>query len=108
MRVLLILLALSVPVVVAGCAEKETAFEGRVLDRDTRAPIAGAQVEASRAGTDVATAMTDGEGRYKIVLTPGTWALEASAPGYEGSEMPNLALDADETKAQDFYLARGT
>jgi len=64
---------------------------GLVREAGTRRPIAGADV----IGDSGASAVTDGEGRYQIDLTPGERVLTISAPGYEQREIKvTAALDA--------------
>ena len=54
-----------------------TYVAGEVRDTLTNATIAGATVEIG-----VTTTLTDAQGRYRIDVPPGTWAVTASAPGY--------------------------
>lgn len=99
--VLLVLPAL----ITAGCMEDETAIEGVVRDRETEEPIRGAEVEVSQADGPGRNTLTDGDGRYRIVVEPGTWNVEASAPGYEDAET-DVVVEDGETAEQDFFLAQ--
>lgn len=105
---LLVTLALLASPVLAGCTKKaETGvFEGRVLDRDTNAPIAGAEVKVT-SGPDTSKKTTTGaDGRYRLELAPGTWSLKATAPGYTDADQKDNVLAAGDTLAKDFFLAK--
>ncbi|WP_240359250.1 TonB-dependent receptor domain-containing protein [Pyxidicoccus trucidator] len=51
---------------------------GRVRQKGTRKPIAGATVRAGEA-----TAETDAQGRFRLELPPGTSELKVTAPGHQ-------------------------
>lgn len=53
---------------------------GRVTRRDGGAPLPDATVVVR--GAPSATATTDGDGRYRLAVPPGTWAVEFRRIGY--------------------------
>jgi hypothetical protein len=65
------------------------AFEGRITDKRTGAPIAGASVQFINQGTGVPIAKrTNQDGRfYQALLQPGTYTIRATAPGYRTEEV---------------------
>lgn len=89
----------------AGCMGGETVIEGVVRDRDTNEPIRGAEVEVSVGEGPSQTALTDEDGRYSIVVEPGTYDVEGSAPGYESAEA-TVVVEEGDTVERDFFLAR--
>lgn len=56
-------------------AQVATTVRGRVVDRATRAPVAGAVIAA---GGELAA--TDDDGRFALALPPGAYTLEVTAP----------------------------
>jgi hypothetical protein len=87
---------------------------GRVVDRDTGSPIAGARVVDDFAGQDASrhgyARLTDQEGVYRFAaISPGRHVLHAKADGYAGEEEAAIAVgdDADPLPV-DFRLERGS
>ncbi len=80
---------------------------GVVKDAAAKVPVKGARVEAG----DGATALTDGEGRYRIEGAPRTsrdWtSVRATATGYVAETRP-ARLDAEGAAAVDFDLDPAT
>jgi Carboxypeptidase regulatory-like domain len=66
---------------------------GIVADRDTEAPIAGAQLGLSAPGRTAELRSTEAgpDGRFRIDAPPGDYRLDVSAPGY-GSDETRLTL----------------
>lgn len=65
---------------------QSTSVQGFVLDRRTESPIRLALMSAE-SGNGATLAHTTGvDGSFSLELTPGTWALRLSAPGYEQVE----------------------
>ena len=68
---------------------------GTVLDADTLAPIAGAQVTAS-SPSQTATATTDAAGHFVfLTLGPDTYTVTASKGGYQPTSAPGQIVFAD-------------
>lgn len=68
-------------------------LEGQLLERGTRAPLAGARVTVFRDGGEAFEALTDAEGRFRFFdLSPGAWSVLAEAEGH-------LAFRTSETVA---------
>ena len=70
------------------------AFEGRITNSQTGAPIAGASVQFINQATGVPIAKrTDADGRfYQALLQPGTYKIRAIAPGYKTAEVERRLL----------------
>ncbi|HSH45282.1 MAG TPA: TonB-dependent receptor plug domain-containing protein, partial [Longimicrobiales bacterium] len=69
------------------------------------AGLAGVQVEAQRAdGSRAASVLTGQQGRYRLVLEPGTYTLVFSLPGWETVEAPGVAVTAGEATFVDMAL----
>lgn len=70
------------------------AFEGRITNSQTGAPIAGASVQFINQATGVPIAKrTDTDGRfYQPLLQPGTYTIRASAPGFKTAEVDRRLL----------------
>jgi subtilisin family serine protease len=94
-----------------GLVEPNTAFRyelvptgsvhGVVTDANDGLPIPGATVTASPGGR---TATTGEDGSYTLRLLPGSYSVEASAPGYVADSTTVVVVDGgDETR--DFSLA---
>jgi Carboxypeptidase regulatory-like domain/TonB dependent receptor len=68
---------------------------GTVVDADTSAPIAGAQVTAS-SPSQTATTTTDAAGRFTfLTLGPDTYTVTASRSGYQSTSIPGQIVFAD-------------
>jgi hypothetical protein len=83
------------------------ALEGRVVAHASGAPIAGASVDASPAGSDgdSGRAMTDGEGRFSVVgLAPGSYDLVANAPGFSSEIRRRLTVASGERFTLELQL----
>jgi hypothetical protein len=77
-------------------------LSGRVIDRVTRAPLAGARVEVQGGGALSAEqplstdARTDGEGRFELAgMPPARVALTVTAEGHHGRVLGGLMMSAD-------------
>jgi hypothetical protein len=94
---MLILLASS------GVAEAQVGkIEGRVISRDTRQPIPGANVLIE--GTTMGAA-ADMDGRFFIInVRPGTYNIRASAIGYQTVVVQDLRVSIDLTTEMNFEL----
>jgi hypothetical protein len=68
---------------------------GTVVDADTSAPIAGAQVIASSPSQSV-TVTTDAAGHFSfLTLGPDTYTVTASKSGYQSTSVPGQTVFAD-------------
>ncbi|MBI5474392.1 MAG: TonB-dependent receptor [Ignavibacteriae bacterium] len=97
--ILLLLLAVCVPSLMAAAGK----IRGKVLDKETREVLVGANVsvEGSTMG-----AATDVEGEYIILNVPaGVYTLKATYVGYAPVSISNLRVNNDLTTTQDFTLA---
>jgi len=87
LRILLRLIAAVVLSLVPATAQvavppsPSTSLEGRVLDAQTGAPIAGATLSQGAPPGDIRT-ITDGDGAFALRVMPGSVAVEVSAIGY--------------------------
>jgi TonB dependent receptor/Carboxypeptidase regulatory-like domain/TonB-dependent Receptor Plug Domain len=68
---------------------------GAVVDADTSAPIAGAQVTAT-SPSQSATTTTDAAGHFTfLTLAPDTYTVTASKNGYQSTSVPGQVVFAD-------------
>src|SRR5580700_10803736 len=68
---------------------------GVVLDADTSAPVAGAQVTAA-SPSQTATVTTDAAGHFSfLTLGPDTYTVTASKSGYQPTSVPGQVVFAD-------------
>ncbi|WP_157202629.1 Ig-like domain-containing protein [Calidithermus chliarophilus] len=65
---------------------------GLVVDNNAGAAVAGSTVTVDGSP---ATAVTDGDGAFTLHLPAGTYNLSFSKPGYAGSRVEGLRLEAD-------------
>ena len=78
---------------------------GKVTSTANSAAIAGAAVYVySGAGQVVAAKSTDSTGAYNVTLTPGSYAVNVSASGYQ-SQNVTLSVNLGQTTSKDFALA---
>lgn len=70
----------------------QSVVSGKVLDADTRQPLQGASVIAQNTTRG---AVTDSEGRYRLVLQKGGYEIMASFTGYETRSV-NIEAAADQ------------
>ena len=77
---------------------------GDVVDVVSSAPIAGADIEASRDGRTF-HATTDGAGHFELFLGAGSYTVVASAFGYQSALQSGVDIATDETTTADFFLA---
>lgn len=55
---------------------------GTVTDAESGAPLSGARVEATGGGSVAGRAVTGEDGRYRLVLAPGAYALQVTRLGF--------------------------
>jgi hypothetical protein len=106
---MLLLAALLIPVPVQGQVNATGSFTGQVTDA-SGAAVANAKVKVSNQedGTEI-TRSTSADGFYTLpLLKPGTYSVEASAPGFGSAVRRGLALQIQQVVQQDFKLIPGT
>jgi hypothetical protein len=79
-------------------------LRGTVKDEDSNEPLIGATVRLMKDKKDIAGAMCDMDGNYKITAAPGTYEVEASFTGYGTVRFADIVLTANNTLTLDFAL----
>ncbi len=89
--------------------QKKSSIGGDVTD-PSGASIPGASVVITNSLTQVSrTARTDGSGHYVVNnLDPGTYALEAEAPGFTSQQLSGVALNPAQQSQMNIRLAIGS
>ena len=86
-------------------AAQEAAISGTVTDT-TGFVLPGVTVEASdAAGDQTGTAVTDGAGMFTIALTPGSYELTFTLPGFQQAVRRGVQVGAGATVTLDVELA---
>jgi hypothetical protein len=90
-------------------SQKKSSIGGEVTD-PSGASIPNASVVITNPLTQVSrTARTDGSGHYVVNnLDPGTYALEAEAPGFTSQQIPGVALNPAQQNQLNIRLAVGS
>jgi hypothetical protein len=102
---------LLVPLCLAGLAmparTHAQAVQGRLVGRETEAPVRGGTVHLIGADSQVvALALTDGAGRFTLQAPgPGRYWMLARAPGYESSETDLFTVGAQGARVS-FVIGR--
>lgn len=101
-RILLLALLPALPV-----ASSAQAVQGRLIGRETQAPVRGGTVHLMAADSQVAAqARTDSAGRFTLQAPrPGRYWLLGSAPGYVSSETDLFAVEAQGARVS-FVIGR--
>jgi hypothetical protein len=82
-------------------------LRGTVVDDDTAAPIAGAQVDATAfTGGEVFTFTASAMGVYSGSLCADRYHLRASAPGYRATDLTQVVVVSGTLSTQDLSLVR--
>jgi protocatechuate 3,4-dioxygenase beta subunit len=94
-----------------------TLVTGRVLDAETRQPIADVPIQSNQTGSNRwrpgPRATTDREGRYQLRVPPGEWRVQAEGregyinPWSEPREPPFVMVSAKGNKTANFTLEPG-
>lgn len=107
---LLALLTLFMSAGAASAQQSATgAITGRITDKATQAPIAGATVEAVTAmGRTVASVVTNANGEYRLRnLAPGNYAVVIAMVGYQTARAANVRVVAGQTSMAGTALTPG-
>jgi hypothetical protein len=80
---------------------------GRLLDDDSRAPIAGGTVRLlTDRGSEAASVITNEQGQFWLISPrAGTYRLAAERIGYQASESPDVNLMPGDSVGFDFHLS---
>ncbi len=79
---------------------------GRVVDSQTRAPLAGVTVNASSPSQSAAST-TDATGTFRfLTLAPDTYTLSFSKTGYDPVTQPGLSVFADQVQSYNVSMNR--
>ena len=107
MHICRIALALVIGASLFGQAERGT-FNGTVLD-PSGAAVVGATVKVVNPANGVEfTSLTTDAGVYRMPsLSPGTYRITVSAPGFKGAIRQNVVLAVAQTLTVDFHLEVG-
>ena len=89
---------------ITAATQRNIQLSGTVVDGGGN-PVAGATVQATLGGTFPATAVTAGDGTWKLAVSAGTWSVSATAPGYTPSTPQGVATTGTTT---GITLALGT
>jgi hypothetical protein len=91
----------------APAASAAQAVQGRLIGRETQAPVLGGTVHLMAADSQVvALAQTDSTGRFTLQApAPGSYWLLGAAPGYERSETDLFAV-AEQGARVSFVIGR--
>src|SRR5450432_1384578 len=81
-------------------------ISGHVVDSTTQAPVAGARVSVA-SPSQSETTTTDATGAYAFVsLSPDTYAVTASATGYDPTSLPGVNVLADQSQSLTIILKK--
>jgi len=80
---------------------------GVVVNAETDAPLAAARVRVLHpTGTTATSAMADGEGRFRISITPGTYTVRIEALGFRTEDRTEVQVTAGEVTNLRVVLPR--
>lgn len=78
---------------------KEVRLTGQVIDEKSGQPVAGATVKV---GGKIQT--TDVEGKYSLLLPPGSYEAEVSFVGYQGKKVTDIVAGQEELLSLDISV----
>ncbi|NJD08707.1 MAG: hypothetical protein FIA97_19770 [Methylococcaceae bacterium] len=80
--------------------------QGTISDANDGRPLAGASIRVLQNGMDVRTSVSDRDGHYRLILRPGDYQLQISAPNYD-VRMDTVSVANGMTETRDHALATG-
>ena len=86
------------------CQSDRGTLTGTVSDLLTAGPVAGTVVQASAASGVSQSTTTGAEGRYALLLVPGTYTVTASAYGYLPATQAGVSTTVGVTSTLDLVL----
>jgi outer membrane receptor protein involved in Fe transport len=85
---------------------QQGALKGKVIDKETKEPIAFANIVLENKGTMVGGATSDFDGNYQIKpIPPGKYDLKATFIGYKTVVIQGIAISADKTRFYDIIMS---
>lgn len=79
-------------------AAQDGVLSGRVVDIESRQPLTSAQIQVLGASEEQAGGLlSDGEGRFRVTLAPGTYSVVATLVGYGQRRIDGVSVGAGET-----------
>ncbi|BAV05657.1 TonB-dependent receptor [Filimonas lacunae] len=82
---------------------KEIRITGQIIDQKSGLPVVGATVVIGKVHQT-----SDVEGKYSILLTPGTYTAEVSFVGYQGKKITDIVVGQEEIASMDVILVPET
>ena len=79
-------------------------FTGTVKDRMTNLPLEGVTIIT----TGAYTCFTDANGKYAIAMSPGSYSVIYSKPGYQSVTQYGVVITASQTTLKDINLTEAT
>ncbi len=92
-----------VPVVEKKKKQAPVSYTVTLLERGTRKPLAGVEVQALVAGLAVASGVTDERGRFSLDIPATSFILSALLPGHEKLEA-KIEAEPGEQREETYYL----
>src|SRR5690606_893754 len=88
-----------------GLHAQTATISGLITNEATGRPVTTAFVAAVDAeGREASTAVTTGEGRYRLSVDPGTYEITVSGIGYGRQVLQTVTLGAGEAIQADFAI----
>jgi len=78
-------------------------YTGTLIERGTRKPLTGVEIQALSSGETIATTATDDQGRFSLKVPATNFTLTALPPGHERLEAEVEAQPGEE-REETFYL----
>ncbi|HUF17837.1 MAG TPA: carboxypeptidase-like regulatory domain-containing protein, partial [Thermoanaerobaculia bacterium] len=89
---------------------RASALRGTVTEAGSRRPVAGASISLNRTGQQAAPewVISDAKGNFSLPsMTPGTFRVAVSAPGYAQPVPSDVSVAAGETVSRPLIVSRG-